>query len=55
MPLEVPFSPSIVLAVVVVDIVYVSSLATDPSHYLPSTPPGSENPLAAKRVLCTQR
>jgi len=48
MPLEVPFSPSIVLAVVVVvDIVYMSSFAT--SHYLPSTLPGSENPLAAKR------
>lgn len=54
MPLEVPFSPSIVLAVVVVvvdiDIVYVVvSLAANPSHYPPPTSPRLENPLTAKR------
>jgi len=49
MPLEVPFSPSIVLAVVVVvDIVYVVSRGRSLSLYPPPTSPRLENPLTAK-------
>lgn len=56
MPLEVPFSPSIVLAIVVavaaavavVDIVYVVVSRGRPFSLPSSNPLGSENPLAAK-------
>lgn len=53
MPLEVPFRPSIVLAIVVavavvVDIVYVVVSRGRPLSLPSSNPHGSENPLAAK-------